>query len=126
MRYRSTRGADPVTLDAALIQGIAPDGGLFLPETLPQFAPEDFESAETDSFYNGILECGQYTRPRDFRGYTVPEVLLGGNHEAIRRWRRKDSLKKTLRRRPDLFDSVKLLEEDRLILEEIDAEESLN
>lgn len=83
----------------------------------------DFESAETDSFYDGLLEGGQYTRPRDFRGYKVPEVLLGGNHEAIRLWRRRDSLRKTLLLRPDLFASVTLADEDRKLLEEIRAED---
>jgi tRNA (guanine37-N1)-methyltransferase len=86
----------------------------------------DLVSAETDSFYGGMLECGQYTRPRDFRGHSVPEVLLSGNHEAIRRWRRKDSLRKTLLKRPDLFETVELADEDRRILEELSAEENRN
>ncbi len=83
----------------------------------------DLESAETDSFYNGLLEGGQYTRPRDFRGYKVPEVLLGGNHEEIRLWRRSVSLRKTLLLRPDLFESITLADEDRKLLEEIKAED---
>ena len=79
----------------------------------------DFASAETDTFYGGLLECGNYTKPRDFRGHEVPKVLLSGNHEAIRMWRRRDSLRKTFLRRPDLLESVWLAEEDRTILEEI-------
>lgn len=86
----------------------------------------DFGSAESDSFYDGLLECGQYTRPRDFRGHSVPDVLLSGNHDAIRRWRRKDSLRKTLLKRPDLFETVELADEDRRMLEELSAEESRN
>jgi len=86
----------------------------------------DFTSAETDSFYEGLLECGHYTRPRNFRGYEVPEVLLSGNHEAIRLWRRRDSLRKTLLRRPDLLEDVELTEEDKRLLDEIKAELSSN
>ena len=86
----------------------------------------DFASAETDSFYNGFLEGAQYTRPRDLRGYMVPEILLGGNHEAIRLWRRKDSLRKTMLRRPDLLQSTVLTEEDKTLLDEISAEENRN
>ena len=86
----------------------------------------DFGSAETDTFYGGLLEYGQYTRPRDFRGHGVPEVLLSGDHEAIRLWRRYDSLRKTLRRRPDLLASADLTDEDRRILDELRAEHSKN
>jgi tRNA (guanine37-N1)-methyltransferase len=86
----------------------------------------DLESAETDTFCDGLLEYGQYTRPREFRGYGVPEVLLGGNHEAIRLWRRRDSLRKTFRRRPDLLEGAPLAEEDLRMLEELKAQESKN
>jgi tRNA (guanine37-N1)-methyltransferase len=86
----------------------------------------DFASAETDTFYRGLLEYGQYTRPREFRGYTVPEVLLSGDHQAIERWRRRDSLRKTLERRPDLLKQADLTEEDRRILEELRVEHSKN
>ena len=86
----------------------------------------DMTSAETDSFYHGLLECGQYTKPRDFRGWRVPEVLLGGNHQAISAWRRRDSLRKTLQRRPDLLNEVSLGNEDIKILEELKAEFSSN
>jgi tRNA (guanine37-N1)-methyltransferase len=86
----------------------------------------DLASAQTDSFYDGLLECGQYTRPREFRGHRVPEVLLSGNHEAVRQWRRKDALRKTLSRRPDLLKAVTLEDEDKRLLEEIKAEELSN
>lgn len=86
----------------------------------------DFGSAETDSFYDGLLGCGYYTRPREFRGYKVPEVLVSGDHEAIRKWRRRDALKKTYLRRPDLLSIAKLSEEDLEILEEIKAEVNSN
>lgn len=63
----------------------------------------DPESALEDSFQSGLLEPPIYTRPADFRGYKVPEVLLSGDHEAIRRWRYEQALHKTLERRPDLL-----------------------
>ena len=68
---------------------------------------------------HGILDCPHYTRPAEFRGWTVPEVLLGGNHEQIRRWRRKMALAKTFRNRPELLAGVALGEEDRRLLEEL-------
>ena len=67
----------------------------------------------------GILDCPHYTRPPSFRGWDVPEVLVGGNHEEIRRWRRKKALEKTLRNRPDLLAGVVLSDEDRRLLEEL-------
>jgi tRNA (guanine37-N1)-methyltransferase len=66
------------------------------------------DSARNESFNaerEGLLDCPQYTRPAEFRGWRVPEVLLGGNHEEIKRWRRDASREKTLRRRPDLAGS---------------------
>jgi tRNA (guanine37-N1)-methyltransferase len=67
----------------------------------------------------GLLDYPHYTRPADFRGLKVPEVLVNGNHEEIRRWRRKTALAKTLRNRPDLLERVALSEEDRELVEEI-------
>ena len=64
----------------------------------------------------GLLDYPHYTRPADFRGMTVPEVLVNGNHDEIRRWRRKTALAKTLRNRPDLLESAALNEEDRELL----------
>jgi len=61
-------------------------------------------SVEDDSFSTGMLGYPQYTRPREFRGMTVPEVLLSGNHEQIRRWRLKEAIRRTLERRPDLIE----------------------
>lgn len=63
----------------------------------------DEESYQTDSFYTGLLDGPHYTRPRVFRGLAVPEVLLQGDHEKIRRWRRLEALRRTLERRPDLL-----------------------
>lgn len=73
-------------------------------------------SSEEDSFTDGLLEYPQYTRPRVFRGQEVPSVLLSGDHEKIRQWRRTQSLKRTLERRPDLLKKAQLGEEDAAIL----------
>jgi tRNA (guanine37-N1)-methyltransferase len=76
-------------------------------------------SAEEDSFFNSLLEYPQYTRPSSFRGHDVPEILLSGNHQAISHWRRREALRRTWMRRPDLLDKAPLSEEDKRILEEI-------
>lgn len=74
------------------------------------------ESASGDSFFNGLLEHPHYTRPPEFKGHTVPEVLLSGNHEKIRKWRRLQSLRLTASLRPDLFSSMELTREDKKLL----------
>jgi tRNA (guanine37-N1)-methyltransferase len=74
------------------------------------------KSAQEDSFEDGLLEYPQYTRPRVFKNQEVPEILLSGDHEKIRVWRRTESLKRTLERRPDLLKKAKLTEEDKRIL----------
>lgn len=70
----------------------------------------------------GLLDYPHYTRPADFAGMKVPEVLVNGNHDEIRRWRRRKALEKTLRERPDLLDGAELSKDDRRLLAEIDAE----
>ncbi|MBD3348408.1 MAG: tRNA (guanosine(37)-N1)-methyltransferase TrmD [Candidatus Eisenbacteria bacterium] len=84
----------------------------------------DMESAETDSFYEGILGPPVYTRPEEYRGEEVPDVLKSGHHEMVRRWRRKEALKATLHRRPDLLERAELTDEDRELLQEIEAEDN--
>ncbi len=79
-------------------------------------------SHEDDSFENGLLEYPQYTRPVEFEGKKVPEVLLSGHHENIRRWRLKESLRKTYLRRPDLLEKREFTKEEVKFLEEIKAE----
>jgi tRNA (guanine37-N1)-methyltransferase len=69
-----------------------------------------------------VLDYPHYTRPADFRGLSVPEVLVNGNHEQIRRWRRKTALAKTLRNRPDLLTHAALSDEDKELLDEIKSE----
>jgi tRNA (guanine37-N1)-methyltransferase len=79
-------------------------------------------SVENDSFAGGILDFPQYTRPREFRGLKVPQVLFSGDHKRIERWRRKKALEKTIRLRPDLVTHKTLTPEDRRLLEEIPNE----
>lgn len=81
-------------------------------------------SAEQDSFYNGLLEYPHYTRPREFNGWEVPEILLSGDHAKIERWRRKESLRATLTRRPDLLENVELSPLDDKLLQEIKSEQA--
>ena len=81
------------------------------------------ESHEDDSFSNGLLEYPQYTRPLEYNGMVVPEVLVNGNHKLINRFRKKESLRKTYLRRPDLLESYEFSKEDRKLMDEILEEE---
>lgn len=80
------------------------------------------QSAEQDSFSGGLLDCPHYTRPEVYRGRAVPEVLLSGNHEAIRLWRLQQALGRTWLRRPELLDSCNLNEEQQALLQAFIAE----
>lgn len=95
---------------------------LLMVESIARFVPGvvgDLQSLAADSFQNSLLDYPHYTRPSEFRNQRVPDVLLSGNHEQIRRWRRKMSLLRTLQRRPDLLQQEDLNEEDRKILSEL-------
>ncbi|MHB8174216.1 MAG: tRNA (guanosine(37)-N1)-methyltransferase TrmD, partial [Nitrospirota bacterium] len=83
----------------------------------------DEESAELDSFYDGLLDYPHYTRPAEYRGLQVPEVLLSGNHAEIRRWRRREALRATMGKRPDLLDKVALTAEDKKLIDELENED---
>lgn len=74
------------------------------------------QSAEQDSFTNGLLDCPHYTRPEEFEGMQVPEVLVSGNHELIRRWRLQQALGRTWLKRPDLLQAINLTEEQQTLL----------
>ena len=80
------------------------------------------ESSEEESFSDGLLEYPQYTRPRDLDGRLVPEVLLNGDHAKIRAWRRRESLRATLRFRPDLLENADLSPDDLKMLKELENE----
>ncbi|MEC9488849.1 MAG: tRNA (guanosine(37)-N1)-methyltransferase TrmD [Halanaerobium sp.] len=82
----------------------------------------DEESARQDSFYSGLLDYPQYTRPALFSDWEVPPILLSGNHQAIASWRKKESLRKTFLRRPDLLEAKDLTEEEEGLLQEVQEE----
>ena len=84
----------------------------------------DEQSVEQDSFAGGVLDYPHYTRPAEFGGLKVPDVLLSGHHADVRRWRRKTALTRTLQRRPDLLNDAALNDEDRALLDEIKTESS--
>ncbi|MNN29100.1 tRNA (guanine-N(1)-)-methyltransferase [compost metagenome] len=79
-------------------------------------------SAVTDSFSTGLLEYPHYTRPVEFRGWKVPDILLSGHHANVATWRRKEALRRTLLRRPDLLDKVELTRQDMKLLNEVRVE----
>ncbi len=79
-------------------------------------------SAVTDSFSTGLLEHPHYTRPAEYRGWRVPDILLSGHHANIERWRLKESLRRTLERRPELLETIELTKEMRELLAELEAE----
>jgi len=83
----------------------------------------DDRSAEEDSFSSGLLDYPHYTRPREFRGLSVPDVLVSGNHKEICRWRRKEALKKTLKKRPDIIEKTQFTDEDKKLISEITKEQ---
>ena len=80
------------------------------------------ESIICDSFYSGLLDYPHYTRPEVYRKMRVPSVLLSGNHERIARWRRKEALRRTLKRRADLLEEIKVSNEDKKLIREIKGE----
>lgn len=92
-----------------------------LSRLLPGVLSSD-ESYSEESHYNGLLEYPQYTRPYEFRGLKVPDVLLSGNHKDIERWRYYESLKSTYLKRPDILDKLELSKYDKEILQSIKDE----
>ncbi|MDV2885297.1 tRNA (guanosine(37)-N1)-methyltransferase TrmD [Alkalihalophilus pseudofirmus] len=101
-------------------------GAMVIADSVTRLLPNvlgNEESAVTDSFSTGLLEHPQYTRPAEFRGMEVPDVLLSGHHANIERWRKKESLKRTLERRPDLLEERELTVEEERLLEEIKREQ---
>ncbi|MBS9336198.1 tRNA (guanosine(37)-N1)-methyltransferase TrmD [Fructobacillus papyrifericola] len=100
-------------------------GAMVMIDATVRFLPDvlgNAESASGDSFQDGLLEYPQYTRPADFRGMQVPEVLTSGNHQKIAEWRLKESLKKTYLRRPDLLEGRQFSKEERDLLDDIKTE----
>lgn len=88
---------------------------------LPEVLGND-QSAKTDSHSTGLLEHPQYTRPAEYRGMKVPDVLISGNHKKIKEWQDKESIRRTFERRPDMLDSLALSDEQKKYLGEIEKE----
>jgi tRNA (guanine37-N1)-methyltransferase len=114
-------GADEISIgDYVLTGGELP--AMVLIEVVARLLPGAVgqrASVADDSFSAGLLDFPQFTRPAEYRGHTVPEVLLSGHHEEIRRWRKREAIRRTLGRRPDLIDEASLDDEARTLLAEI-------
>jgi tRNA (guanine37-N1)-methyltransferase len=120
-RFQQVTGAEEISIgDYVLSGGELP--AMVLVDAVVRLVPgaiSDPTSAEEDSFSRGLLDCPHYTRPVEFRGRRVPEVLLSGDHAAIRRWRKEQALRATRDRRPDLLATARLDEEERDIKREV-------
>jgi tRNA (guanine37-N1)-methyltransferase len=123
-RVRNLVGAEELSIgDYVLSGGELP--ALVVVDAVSRLVPGvvgDEQSVDEDSFSSGLLDHPHYTRPAEFAGLKVPDVLLSGHHGDVRRWRRKAALERTLERRPDLLTEAVLDEEDRVLLEEIRKE----
>ena len=99
---------------------------MVLIDAVSRFIPEVLgnpQSSQNESFSQNLLEYPQYTRPSEYKGWAVPEVLLSGNHAEIELWRKTESLRRTYKRRPDLLKKIKLSAQDKKILDKIKLEE---
>jgi tRNA (guanine37-N1)-methyltransferase len=123
-RVREHLVSDEISIgDYVLTGGELP--ALVLIDVLTRLIPGvlgDPQAATNDSHASGLLEYPHYTRPEEFRGWKVPEILRSGHHAKIDRWRRNQALKRTLERRPDLLDDFSLTDEDREFLEDMKRE----
>ena len=94
-------------------------------DALARLQPEvvgRFDSVESDSFHSGLLDCGYWTRPAEYRGWSAPDVLLSGHHAHITKARREESLQRTFARRPDLLETAELSDDDRRFLRRLASE----
>jgi tRNA (guanine37-N1)-methyltransferase len=111
-------GAEEVSIGDYVLNG-GELAAMVIVETTARLIPGvvgDAESVAADSFTSGLLDSPHYTRPAEFRGMRVPDVLLSGHHEEIRRWRRREQLRRTRARRPDLIAGIALSDDDRALL----------
>lgn len=121
-RVRQALATDEISIGDYVLTG-GELAAMVMVDAVARFLPGvvgDATSVTADSFADGLLDYPQYTRPPEFRGMRVPEVLLSGDHEAIRRWRHAQRLRRTLGRRPDLLKAEALSDEDRRLLEDLD------
>ncbi len=120
-RVRALVGAEEMSIgDYVLSGGELP--ALVVVDAVSRLVPGvvgDEQSVEADSFSRGLLDFPHYTRPAEFAGMKVPDVLLSGHHAQVRRWRKKAALAATLERRPELLEQVALDDEERTLLNEI-------
>ncbi len=125
-RVREHLVSDEISIgDYVLTGGEIP--ALLLIDSIARLIPGalgDPDGAQDDSFASGLLEYPHYTRPAEFRGWRVPDVLLSGNHAKIERWRRDQSLLRTYRRRPDLLERFELNKRDREFLKKLEQEDA--
>ncbi len=125
-RVREHLVSDEISIgDYVLTGGEIP--ALLLIDSIARLIPGalgDPDGAQDDSFASGLLEYPHYTRPAEFRGWRVPDVLLSGNHAKIERWRRDQSLLRSYRRRPDLLERFELNKRDREFLKKLDQEDA--
>jgi tRNA (guanine37-N1)-methyltransferase len=123
-RIRTHLVSDEISIgDYVLTGGELP--ALVLIDAISRLLPGvlgDPQGASNDSHASGLLEYPHYTRPPEFRGWQVPEVLLSGDHARIARWRREQALKRTWERRPDLIAKAALSPEDRQYLEKLQSD----
>jgi tRNA (guanine37-N1)-methyltransferase len=121
-RVRSIVDREVSIGDYVLTGGELP--ALVVIDAVSRLVPGVIEEASQlgDSFATGLLEFPQYTRPESFAGLDVPAILRSGHHAAVERWRRREALRRTLRRRPDLLDTAPLSADDRVALDELRAD----
>ncbi|HEX7540767.1 MAG TPA: tRNA (guanosine(37)-N1)-methyltransferase TrmD, partial [Anaerolineales bacterium] len=123
-RIREQLVTDEISIgDYVLTGGELP--ALILIDAISRLIPGvlgDPDGAMDDSHAAGLLEYPHYTRPPEYRGWGVPEILLSGDHAKIEKWRREQSLRRTMKRRPDLLESAPLNETDRKVLKKIQEE----
>ena len=126
-RIRENLVSDEISIgDYVLTGGELP--ALILIDALSRLLPGvlgDPDGAMDDSHASGLLEYPHYTRPPEYRGWSVPEILLSGDHAKIEKWRREQSLRRTLERRPDLLESAPLSDNDRKVLNTITGEDEI-
>ena len=123
-RVRQHLATDEISLGDYVLSG-GELAAMVLVEAVSRLVPGvvgSVESTEDDSFTTGLLQHPQYTRPAEYRGWPVPDVLLSGDHARIARWRRRESLRRTFERRPDLLDDAGLSDDEREFIRELGAE----
>lgn len=123
-RIRTGLATDEISIGDYVLTG-GELGAMVIVDSVVRLLPDvlgNVESAIEDSFSTGLLEHPHYTRPAVYRNMKVPEVLLSGNHEKIADWRKRESLKRTLQRRPDLLETYPLTEKEKQMLDELKGE----